>query len=322
MTYAAVVWWPRVEKVGARNLLKSLQDGYLRAAVGAMKTTPTEALEVALCIPPLDQRIICAAKSAVYRLYCQREWRYAGPGHTRLTFLQDRPFTLKQDRSMRKYHLGKTFKVLIPDRADWENQRFIDRLSPDVWYTDSSGNNGRYGAGIYAPKYNHKTSIPIGGLATVFQAEVLAILECANLQITAGAGNKNIVVCSDSQAALAKPTTESSLIWDCMQALNQLREHNKVTLMWIPGHQGIQGNEVAEHLRAHMSILGLATQDTCRLCGEDREDSVHILCRCPALVLKRYRHLRSMFLEPGDLKNKKINNLCKLAENAGLGLQR
>jgi len=26
LTYAAVVWWPRVEKVEARNLLKSLQS--------------------------------------------------------------------------------------------------------------------------------------------------------------------------------------------------------------------------------------------------------------------------------------------------------
>jgi len=32
-TYAVVVWRPRVEKVKARNLLKSLQGSYLRAAI-------------------------------------------------------------------------------------------------------------------------------------------------------------------------------------------------------------------------------------------------------------------------------------------------
>jgi hypothetical protein len=39
---------PKLHRVETRNLLRSLQGNYLRAAVGAMKTTPTEALEVAL----------------------------------------------------------------------------------------------------------------------------------------------------------------------------------------------------------------------------------------------------------------------------------
>jgi len=35
---AAVVWWPRVEKVEARNLSKSLQSSYLRIAIGIIKS--------------------------------------------------------------------------------------------------------------------------------------------------------------------------------------------------------------------------------------------------------------------------------------------
>jgi hypothetical protein len=45
LMYAAIVWWPMVSRVEIRNLLQSLQGNYLRAAVGAMKTTPTEVLE-------------------------------------------------------------------------------------------------------------------------------------------------------------------------------------------------------------------------------------------------------------------------------------
>jgi len=33
-----------------------------------------------------------------------------------------------------------------------------------------------------------------------------------------------------------------------MLALNKLNEINKITLVWIPGHQGIYGNEVADDL--------------------------------------------------------------------------
>jgi hypothetical protein len=53
LLYASVVWWPMVSRVETRNLLQSLQEGYLRAAVGSMKT-PTETLEVALCQISLD----------------------------------------------------------------------------------------------------------------------------------------------------------------------------------------------------------------------------------------------------------------------------
>jgi hypothetical protein len=68
------------EQGEASNLLRSLQGSYLRAAVGSMKTTPTEALEVALCQTPLDLAAIKAARRAACRLKCQREWRDTGLG--------------------------------------------------------------------------------------------------------------------------------------------------------------------------------------------------------------------------------------------------
>jgi len=42
------IWWSRMEKVKAKNLLKSLQGSYLRAVAETMKTTPMKMLEVAL----------------------------------------------------------------------------------------------------------------------------------------------------------------------------------------------------------------------------------------------------------------------------------
>jgi len=50
--YASVVWWPMVSKVEAKNVLRSLQGSYLRAAAGSVKTT--EVLEIALWVTPLD----------------------------------------------------------------------------------------------------------------------------------------------------------------------------------------------------------------------------------------------------------------------------
>jgi len=67
--------------------------------------------------------------------------------------------------------LIKTFKVLLPTREDWK--RTLPSTDPKIeyWYTDGSGANDRYGAGIYGPRNDHKESIHLGKLATVFQAE-------------------------------------------------------------------------------------------------------------------------------------------------------
>jgi hypothetical protein len=94
-----------VSRVEIRNLLRSLQGNYPRAEVGAMKTTPTEALEVALCQAPPDLVAIEAVGLTAYRLKCQGEWRNTGLGHTKLEFRQKYPYTLNQDRTLKKYQL-------------------------------------------------------------------------------------------------------------------------------------------------------------------------------------------------------------------------
>ncbi|XP_020297708.1 uncharacterized protein LOC109862160 [Pseudomyrmex gracilis] len=248
LTYAAVIWWSRVEKIESKNLLKNLQGNYLMAAVGTMRTTPTEALEVALCIPPLRLTVISAAKLTAYRLRCQGEWRDFGVGHTRLEFLHKLPFTLKQDRISRIRQVDKAFSINLTTRADWKNKNLQIQPGTHAWFTDGSGANGCYGAGIYCPGSNHREFFSLGKLATVFQAEVLTILECAKLLLSRKTKTRRINIYTDSKAAigaLAKTTTESSVVWDCMQALNKLGERNNITLVWVPGHQGIQGNEVA-----------------------------------------------------------------------------
>ncbi|XP_032685191.1 uncharacterized protein LOC116850698 [Odontomachus brunneus] len=170
---------------------------------------------------------------------------------------------LKQDRIPRKHQLGKKFKVLIPTRDDWNKSKLLADPKVNLWFTDGSGANGRYGVGIYGPKRNHRESIPLGGLATVFQAEVMAILRYAETLAVNDSANQHFYICSDSRAAihaLAKTTTESAVVWDCMQALARLGESNKITLVWVPGHQGFLGNEIADELAKLGIQMDPATQ--------------------------------------------------------------
>ncbi|MBZ5796184.1 RNAse HI domain-containing protein, partial [Burkholderia contaminans] len=120
-----------------------------------------------------------------------------------------------------------------------------------TWYTDGSKTQQGTGAGIYNETEKLQYSIPLGKYTSVFQAEVYAILHCAKENITRSYTNKRIDILSDSQAALkaiTNPKVTSRLVWECQRELTRLADHNKVTLTWVPGHTGIEGNEKADEL--------------------------------------------------------------------------
>jgi ribonuclease HI len=57
---------------------------------------------------------------------------------------------------------------------------------------------------------------------------------------------RNINILSDSQAAtkaLDSLQINSKLAWDCHQSLVREAEHNRIQLVWVPEHMGIDGNE-------------------------------------------------------------------------------
>jgi len=87
-----------------------------------------------------------------------------------------------------------------------------------VWYTDGSRTTEGTGAGVYGQSVNIRLSIPLGKHATVFQAEVYAILACTHEIEAQDRPEKYVSICSDSQAALkalqASKTT-SPLVRQC-----------------------------------------------------------------------------------------------------------
>ena len=119
-----------------------------------------------------------------------------------------------------------------------------------VWFTDGSKqSNMDTGARVYGPRFQR--AIPMGKFPSIFQAEIFAICVCVGECLKRGTRRADIYILSDSQAALmalSNYEVTSALALDCIVSLNHLGTHNRVTLIWVPGHEGHMGNERADCL--------------------------------------------------------------------------
>ncbi|XP_049316976.1 uncharacterized protein LOC125779747 [Bactrocera dorsalis] len=146
---------------------------------------------------------------------------------------------------------GKRFKVTLGSKDEWDDSNFelMLRNSTLRWYTDGSKMSEGIGAGIVGPRT--KLSIPMGEFPSIFQAEVFAISQCIDINLHRNYRNERIAILSDSQAALKAISSyeiKSRLVQECRERLNSLAEKNQVHLIWVPGHKGIAGNELADEL--------------------------------------------------------------------------
>ena len=106
------------------------------------------------------------------------------------------------------------------------------------------------GVRVYGHSVNRRLSILLGKHATVFQAQVYAILACAHEVEAQDWPEKYISICSDSQVALQAlraAKTTFPLVCQCQQA-NNISARHAVRLYWVPGHAGVRGNEIADGL--------------------------------------------------------------------------
>jgi len=161
------------------------------AIMGAMKLTPTAAMEVLLNLTPLDLLIMAEARMALYRLHILQQpaapkavagllsiWKNVG----------DPILDTLSDYTLPVYHHSKIFI--------WDYWKNKDPVFPEdalIWFTDGSRANSVTGSGIFGLRPNRSFSFPLGKLATVFQTKIYAILQCACENIRRAYENKRIL---------------------------------------------------------------------------------------------------------------------------------
>jgi hypothetical protein len=84
VTFASLVWWPGCQTACVKRKLSRVQRSACLGITGAMRTTPTNAMEALICLPPLDLVVQSEAWSTAHRLWSLGCWSYLHPnrGHS------------------------------------------------------------------------------------------------------------------------------------------------------------------------------------------------------------------------------------------------
>jgi len=234
------------------------------AITGAMKSTPTAALEVLLNLIPLNLLIMAEVRMALYRLHMLKQPAVLKTETGLLSIgknVSDPILDMRSDHTIPVFNYSKN---VITDKDYWRNKDPVLPKDVLIWFTDGSRTDLGTGSGVYGLKPNKRYSFSLGKFASVFQTEIYAIFLCAYENIRGAYKNKRILIFSDSQAALKAlngPKVISRLVEECQEALSALGALNEVTLVWVPGHHGIIGNEMADKLARQATAMLLLSPE-------------------------------------------------------------
>jgi hypothetical protein len=79
ITFASLVWWPGCQTARAKAKLSKIQRLACLGITGAMRTTPTRAMEALVCLPPLELMVQSEARLVAHCLWSLGCWSYLHP---------------------------------------------------------------------------------------------------------------------------------------------------------------------------------------------------------------------------------------------------
>ena len=263
--HGALVWWESAQKTSYSAKLDSINRTALLLATGAFRTTPTLALECITNTLPLHIKSKQMAMNSCYRLLRSKSFiKSSENGHGKIVNQMSEHAVQPSDHIPKCIQFcDRNIHFVIPPKQDWLDSKVeLDKFDICI-YTDGSSHELGVGSGIFIteadkepkletenePQPDNEISISLSPTTTIFQAEITAISNAAAVLLSKA--NQNIALITDSLSCLQtlrNPVTKTKTKLECIANLNQLAHNNNVTLMWVPSHCGVDGNERADLL--------------------------------------------------------------------------
>ena len=250
VTYGSLVWAHSLDKT-LMNKLKQMQRKILVAISGALRSTPTEAMEVIAGLIPLDLHIMeLAARSRVRtKPLVKDRWdgidgNQKGPGKV-----------VGHRRYWDKFTEGIGRLEGPPQRENsWVEWEFLEEEAGLTIYSDGAGNSQGAGYGFVAFEGNrlcHSEKGPLGRVCP-YEAELYAVRAALSWLMSNPHRLKgNVVLYTDSKSVelvLKSARIKSTAVQRVLDLIIKVKEACSFDIRWIRGHSGNEGQELADGL--------------------------------------------------------------------------
>lgn len=266
----------RKGSAGAVRLLAQAQRIAALAISGALRTAPTDTLEAHLNMLPMSQLVSKHCHRAAVRLCtlpkthpvativrrCSRNYprRHQSPIHKLMHIYCLRPEAVETiSPALQEPWDDFNIKTSIPSRDSAIAQDRENNADVKI-YADGSGyENGAGAAAVMYTKDRGPTTLKyhLGKLSkhTVFESEVVGLNLAAHLLDSAfrQRGMRTATISIDNVAAIQSANNRvnksaQALIHAFRQHIRRILKRTSKTLeiRWIPGHEGVEGNETAD----------------------------------------------------------------------------
>ena len=279
IAYGCIAWFNGLNKKTNQNKLRSVQALANRITLSAQKSVLFEAMDILVNILPVDLYLQENVVMAVRRLKVSGDWRrQSGEPERSTALLLDRlaserlPGLTMPGVEERVKRTELDYLTVIPTREE-SKRVVVTSRDPDTLncFTDGSKDQqGKSGAAFITKcrkkKFRTQGFFPLGLTTSVYQAETIALTRAAQKLTEIKATELKVNFYVDNQGvikAINRLEIKDSLINEAKEALNELSRTNDVKIIWIPGHEGYMGNEIADRLAKR------AAKTTFYSCGPD-----------------------------------------------------